>query len=217
MGDREFYHRHLPHYQPADATFFVTFRLAGSLPRAVVEQLRAEREIFRRISSLGRNERERVEQKREWSKAYFKKFESLLDGRSLGPTWLRKPSIAGIVSEALHYRDGKFYDLIAYCVMPNHVHVIFSTEGFSVRRADCPTNTVTDILQKLKWNTAIKANAVLGRSGAFWQGESYDHVVRDEDELERIIEYVLDNPVKAGLVRDWREWIWSYVRKDFLE
>ncbi len=64
----------------------------------------------------------------------------------------------------------------------------------------------------LKGGTAHEANRLVGRSGAFWEHESYDHYVRDEEELERIILYVLGNPVKAGLVADWRAWPWSYCR-----
>jgi REP element-mobilizing transposase RayT len=56
------------------------------------------------------------------------------------------------------------------------------------------------------------ANRELGRQGPFWQDESHDRVVRNENELNRVIQYVLDNPVKAGLVQTWEEWLWSYVR-----
>ena len=68
------------------------------------------------------------------------------------------------------------------------------------------------IMQSLKGYTARKINLPLGRSGTFWEEESYDHVVRDEAEFARIVSYVLNNPVKAGLVQDWQEWKWSYKR-----
>jgi hypothetical protein len=70
------------------------------------------------------------------------------------------------------------------------------------------------ILFSIKRYTAREANKILGRKGAFWQHESYDHVVRDGNELSRIIRYVKENPVKAGLVNDWKDWKWSYVRKE---
>ena len=73
---------------------------------------------------------------------------------------------------------------------------------------------MTVIMQRLKSFTARKANRILGRQGSFWQDESCDHVVRDDGELGRIVEYILQNPVKAGLVSDWQEWQWVYV-KDF--
>jgi REP element-mobilizing transposase RayT len=67
-------------------------------------------------------------------------------------------------------------------------------------------------MQSLKRHTARQANRILNRRGTFWQAESYDHVVRDEQELERIVEYVIDNPVKAGLIADGLAWPWTYVR-----
>lgn len=70
-------------------------------------------------------------------------------------------------------------------------------------------------MQSLKGYTARKANCLLGRSGTFWQHESYDHVVRDPSEWRRIVNYVLNNPVKAGLVDTWEKWQWSYCRLDF--
>ena len=65
-------------------------------------------------------------------------------------------------------------------------------------------------MQSLKGYTARKANLLLERSGVFWQPESYDHVIRDANEWRRIITYVLNNPVKAGLVDTWEKWQWSY-------
>ncbi len=70
-------------------------------------------------------------------------------------------------------------------------------------------------MHNIKRNSAKLANAALGRSGAFWQHESYDHFARDEAELERIIKYVIYNPVKAGLVDDWTKWKWTYCKYDF--
>ena len=67
-------------------------------------------------------------------------------------------------------------------------------------------------MQSLKGYTARKANQLLGRSGAFWHHESYDHCVRNSNEWRRIVNYVLNNPVKAGLVDEWEKWRWSYYR-----
>ena len=70
-------------------------------------------------------------------------------------------------------------------------------------------------MHSLKSYTAQKANQILGRSGAFWQGESYDNCIRNPDELHRIITYVLNNPVKIGLVKEWKEWKWNYLSKKY--
>jgi len=205
---KTYYRRHLPHYQPLEAEYHVVFRLAGSPPAEVIEQLRQERDIERKgIVTVGGGIRNQAHKQRR-NTAYFTKFDTLLDGASSGPHWLADKRVAALVAEAIHFRDKTQYDLYAFTVMPNHVHMVFAT----VRRADCPTYTVTQILQKLKWNTALKANRILNRSGAFWQDESYDHVIRTDEELERTIQYVLNNPVQAGLVSSWEQWPWTYCK-----
>ncbi|MDO7851315.1 REP-associated tyrosine transposase [Hymenobacter convexus] len=107
-----------------------------------------------------------------------------------------------MVAQALHYPAGKSYSLRCYCIMPNHVHLVVELpEG---------APSLAKTLQLLKGYSSRLANQLLGRSGSFWQAESYDHVVR-VGELERIIHYVLENPVKAGLVDDWEKWPYSYL------
>ncbi len=134
-----FYRRNLPHLQPPGATFFVTFNLAGSLPRAVLQQRKAEKRQLDAEKShlpelLGASDCEAVgdmtsEQKqehREWNRLWFRKFETALDNAQSGPLWLKDERIAKEVSEILRYRDGKVYRLDAYCIMANHVHVVFA-------------------------------------------------------------------------------------------
>ena len=72
------------------------------------------------------------------------------------------------------------------------------------------------IMQSLKGYTARKCNIALGRRGAFWQHESFDRAIRDEEEFDRTVRYVLDNPVKAGLVTTWRDWKWTYCRPQLI-
>jgi hypothetical protein len=109
--------------------------------------------------------------------------------------------------------------------MSNHVHVVFTPLAMQSSRTDVANsaentaqtkglcyNPLSSIMQSLKGYTARKANLLLGRSGAFWQQESYDHVVRNASEWQRIITYVLNNPVKVGLVDRWEKWQWSYCR-----
>ena len=107
--------------------------------------------------------------------------------------------------------------------MSNHVHVVFKpfldekslsvkadAERLSYESTEPP---LAVIMHSLKSYTANEANKILKRSGAFWETESYDHVVKDEQEYHRVVAYVLNNPVKAGLVREWREWPWSWKRQ----
>jgi REP element-mobilizing transposase RayT len=204
---KTFYYRHLPHYHPPNATYFITFRVAGSLPADAIERLQQERtQSLKRIGGFV-DKKCRVEAYREHQKGYLEKFDALLDGATTGPRWLGIPQVAEIVSESIHYRDQRVYDLLSYCIMPNHVHMVF------VGRSDTPTYR---ILQSLKRHTARQANLVLQRQDTFWQEESYDHVIRDGDELEQTIRYVLWNPVKAGLVESWEEWRWSYCKDGLL-
>ena len=132
----------------------------------------------------------------------FHKYESLLDEPNKGPTWLYQPKIAEIVQEAIHYRDQREYDLYAYCLMPNHVHLVFKKLNRDHLNGVFSDYPLTDVLRSLKWFTALKANRLLKRAGAVWQAESYDHVIRNVEELENIIIYTLNNPVKQGLSKN---------------
>ncbi len=117
--------------------------------------------------------------------------------------------------DSIHYRDGKEYELIRATIMPNHVHMIVEI-GDSIGNKNDPqdvSNTrLSVILHSLKRYTAFTCNKILNRTGAFWQSESYDRVVRNEKELEYTINYILHNPVKAGLVKEWKDWKFSYCK-----
>ena len=205
------YRRNLPHLQPADATLFVTFRLAGSLPKSVVEQRQNERNWLQHLQQTNPDHFARV--KSEFERAWFAKFEAVLDGASSGPTWLKDERIANQLADSFHYRDGKVFRLDAFTIMPNHAHVVYkpliATE--SSGEGEPTFHSLASIMQSLKGFTAHECNRLLGREGEFWAHESFDHYVRDHEEW-RIIAYVLNNPVKAGYEKQWREWKWSYRR-----
>ena len=211
-----FYTRHLPHFQPNDATYSVVMRLAGSLPLQAVIELQQERDVW--LGSTTGEKKQRVERHRELRVRMFKKLDGLLNHPKSGPMWLTNPVVAEIVAGAMKYWDNRAYELLAYSIMSNHVHIVFSTgEASTVPLPDFPLRgptryPVTNVLVSIKKYTAIRSNRVLRQSGQFWQDESYDHVVR-EKELERTIWYVLNNPVKAGLVNKWEEWPWSYLKE----
>jgi putative transposase len=205
---QQFYRRHLPHVQPPGATLFVTFRLASSIGIELLERLSVEAErgevVLARIPDVQeRAQRAYLEQSR-----LFGKWDTALDTAESGPFSLRDPRIADLVAESLNHRDGRVYDLDAFCIVPNHVHAVFAP----LPKADGTLHAISGIMHSLKRYTARQANLLLGREGSFWQDENYDHVVRDEAEQQRIITYVLNNPVKAGLVRHREEWKWAYCR-----
>ncbi len=202
------YERHLPHIQPPGATLFVTFRLAGSIPEVALERLKREaeeREEVLRQTAVSANLSSLIyqEQKRQ-----FARWDDLLDRAESGPRWLSQPEIARIVVNSLHFLDGKVYDLDVFSVMSNHAHVVFRP----LEKEDGTCHALQTIMHSLKRHTARQSNEVLGREGAFWQHESYDHVVRDRREWERIVAYVINNPVKAGLVEKWEDWLWTYLK-----
>lgn len=206
------YRRNLPHYQPEGATIFITFRLAGSIPMPTLLRLAEEYErtmatLKRQPASAERDEQIYLEQRRA-----FGRWDAALDALDGGPRWLEDPRIAQLLVESLHYRHGRVYDLHAFCIMPNHGHAVFTP----LAKQDGSFYSLAAIMHSLKRYTARQANLILGRTGAFWQHENYDHVVRDLAEFQRIVAYVLNNPVKAGLVREWQDWPWSYMNPDTL-
>lgn len=193
------YQRRLPHRLGAGETYFVTFRLAGSLPREVVLRLMEECNLVRlRASEQPAN--------RNAGKHFFSAFDEALDQVSPGPCYLSHPAEAAIVRASLHFLDGPGYELLAYCLMPNHVHLV----------AHLPLEVSAPLartLQRLKSHTARHLNRLRGDTGQVWQRESYDHRIRNARELAATIAYTLNNPVKAGLVQEWQQWPYSYWRE----
>ncbi|HVZ16662.1 MAG TPA: transposase, partial [Terriglobales bacterium] len=104
---------------------------------------------------------------------------------------MRQPAIAKLVANAIQHLDGKDYRLIAWVVMPNHVHLVFKM---------LPDRSLSKVMHSLKSFTAKEANRLLGRTGPFWQREYYDRLIRDAAELDRAVHYVRSNPGMAGLI-----------------
>jgi putative transposase len=202
------YHRNLPHIQPLGATLFVTFRLAGSLPQSVIAQWQKKQRWLHHLAKTNpaHHAKVRADFEREW----FAKFEAILDGAGVGPVWLSDERIAAIVDESLHYRDGKVYRLDAFSIMSNHVHAVI--KPLPIVEGEDLDQSLSTIMQSLKGYTSFKCNRLLGLEGEFWAHESYDHWIRDDDEWQRIVAYVLNNPIKAGYVKHWQDWKWSYRR-----
>ena len=130
----------------------------------------------------------------------FVAMDRLLDTARSGPIWLRQPEIAQLVIAALHEGEFRFrrYELHAFVIMSNHVHLLVTPQVVS-----------TKWLGPLKGSTAYQANLILNRQGPFWQDESYDRLVRDSAEFERIRKYIEQNPVRAGLVAGAEQFPWS--------
>ncbi len=194
-----------------------------------IQRMKEERILFKDKINGMNNWRHRSNEWQQFNYESFTRFDALLDSCRPGPTWLKDDKIAEIVEGGIRFFDQSVYDLLSFCIMPNHVHVIFelgasvgSSES-TIQRASQSLNVqefcrddsrylVTKVLASLKKYTAIRANRILRRSGSFWQHESYDHVIRDDAELLRMIYYVLDNPVKSGFVKNWKDWRWTYCK-----
>jgi putative transposase len=203
---REFYRRHLPHFQPRGFPLFITFRLANSLPIETVARYSAEtvevEQALRKIADSS----ERYRLKENEYRRLFEKWDNALHTTQLVVSYLGRDEVAAVVVNCIHYHDGEWFDLVAFCIMPNHVHLILTPKA----KFESADDSLAEIMHNIKRNSAKQANQILGLTGAFWQHENFDHVVRNEMELERIIQYTIFNPVKAGLVDDWTKWKWSY-------
>jgi REP element-mobilizing transposase RayT len=176
-----YYQRRLPHWNPEDAAVFLTWRLFGSLPPS-------------------RSEWERLPA----GKRFTAEDQALL--HSAGPHFLNDDRVADCVAATFVYGAEKLhlYDLHAWVIMPNHVHILIRPHG--------PLPRIT---RSIKSYSARQANRVLDRSGRpFWQIESFGHWVRNRAEFESIVHYIEFNPVKAGLVAAPEEWRWSSAWKN---
>ena len=202
---REYYRRNLPHFQPQGATILVNFRLAGSLPTEVIKRLKEENErLDIRILETKEHD-ERIKLREMMNRQHLDNWEDALHSTTHGPFYMREDPIAEIVSNSILFHDGEWFDVEAFSIMPNHVHLVITP----LEKTDGVYYGLTKIMHNIKRNSAKQANKLLGRTGPFWQHESYDHYIRNHAEFQRIIEYVLQNPVKAGLVDDWTAWKWS--------
>jgi len=195
FGEVRIRNRRLPHWENDGGLYFVTFRLADSLPRQVIERMIERHRILRAAKKTGAHLL--PHQKALAAEFCSSRIEEYFD-RGIGACHLRDPRIANLVANALHLRHSVRYRLIAWCIMPNHVHVVFRL---------FPGHELAAVMSSWKSFTARMANRVLGRTGTFWQREYYDRLIRNGDEFERAVRYVLMNPERAGL-KGW-EWVWS--------
>jgi len=185
---------YLPHWTREGAIYAVTFRLADSLPKSVVQSWEFERlDIVRTAQQMNRPLN--LAEERRLQKLFSDRVEAYLDAGA-GACWMQRDDVAGQVAGALLHFEGTRYRLAAWCVMPNHVHTVTQP---------IPGYELPGIVHSWKSFTGLEANRLLGRTGQFWQPEPYDHLIRDEDDFRRQVDYVLTNPKRAGL-KNWK-WV----------
>jgi REP element-mobilizing transposase RayT len=218
-----FYTSNLPHLTPIGGTFFVTFRVKDTLPANMMKGMRLQ--FLKEVSTITQRHLPRQVHKFEIAKAryrYFRNFDRRLDRAARSDTPLADPVVAKILTDKLHEFDGELYDLIAYCIMPNHVHLLISLANQTVdeeqfylsdKELSLTYRPLHEVMRRIKGSSSRLINQYLGRTGtAFWQKDSYDHFVRNARSFENIWWYILNNPVKAGLVAEVRDFKHTYWR-----
>ncbi|PZM86161.1 MAG: transposase [Candidatus Melainabacteria bacterium] len=175
---------YLPHCEFSLEPQMLTFNLHDSIPQPVLTVLTEELDILRRLEQQTKR---------------CTKIEDLLD-RGLGSCALSDPSIAQITEQAMGFFDEQRYKLHAWVIMPNHVHVLLTPKK---------EHSIASIVHSWKSFTSNRANKILGRSGAFWQREYFDRKIRNDKHFEDALNYIHNNPVKAGLCVSPELWMFS--------
>ena len=213
---------YLPHIENKKYQM-ITFRLFDSVPKSVIEQWKATlntgSQIGSQTSSLRQQptakypappsssssqtsslrEKDRQHDSAKESRRLLKLLDKYEDA-GYGQCYLRDDRAAEIVRDALFYYDQVKYEVISWCIMPNHVHVLIEVkEGW----------TLSTIMHGWRSYTAHEANKILGRTGDFWMDEYFDRYIRDEKHMNDVINYIDNNPFKAGLIDEGHVWPWS--------
>jgi len=209
---KESYKHILPHFQLPGQAYFVTWCLKETVPAKVVKKYSQELEKIKvQIEFAEKYKTGNLEEiKRQYyikRKKYFKAFDEALNVMNKTSIDLSKKENLFILKEALEFWQGKRLENYAWCVMTNHVHWVFGTlekdnEGDPVY--------LQDIMHSVKRYSSNKINKVNNRDGALWQKESFDTTIRNEKHLNNVIEYTLNNPVHARLVKNRRDWTGSF-------
>jgi type I restriction enzyme R subunit len=190
-------HRQLPHWAQAGTVCFVTWRTHDSMPKAVLAEWLEARDRWLLQHELAPSSVDWKEQLARCDPALLAEFhakftmqwEDALDACH-GACELRRPEVARVVSESLLHFDGSMYEMIAFVVMPNHVHLLATFADEQAMLAQC---------ESWKRFTATQINRLLGQSGRFWQQDAFDHLVRHEKQFVRLCRYIAENPSKAHL------------------
>lgn len=191
------HYRRLPHWEQAGVMCFITWRTIDSIPAATIRRWRVERAAWLRrheINPLAENWRELLRllpraDRREYHEHFTSAWMQKLD-ECFGACVLKRPELSKIVAESLLQFDGQKYVVSEFVIMPNHVHVLAQFEAERQLKRQC---------RAWKHYTAFEINQHLTATGRFWQVESFDHLVRSPEQFEYLRNYIVRNPVVAGL------------------
>lgn len=189
----------LPHLKREGGTYFVTFRQAGTLPKEILMRFKQERKVILQQAMAAKRPLTWHEQE-ELFRWYSSRVDKYLDAGH-GTCYLRDPELADLVAGAIGFFEGQRYELRAWVIMPNHAHiVVWPMQG----------HTLSKVLHTWKSFTSHEINKCLPTKVVpFWQSESYEHLIRDDDDRHRCRHYTLMNPVNAGLCARPEDWTWS--------
>ena len=214
MEKKEHYRKHLPHFQQPGQEYFVTWCLKDAVPPKALEAYTFQlKQIISEIETAQNNHCDELlvaDLKTKQTiirNKYMKAFDELLHIQTKMIIDLSKDENTRIMLDALRFWEGKRLENYAICVMSNHVHWVFRL--YDKNEKGEPV-WLQDILQSVKRFTANKLNAQENRKGTVWRSESYDTTIRDRKHLYNAINYTLQNPVSAGLLKNWWEWKGTY-------
>jgi REP element-mobilizing transposase RayT len=182
---------YIPHLDRPGLIQSVTIRLYDAVPESLIAKWKYQLSWEKKMPSS------------DPRRTALRRFIETYDDAGYGACWLKDNRIAQMVEVSLLRFDEARYRLLAWCVMPNHVHSIIKIlEGFPL----------DEVLHSWKSFTAHQANKLLGRCGKFWFREYHDRYIRDEAHYAATVDYVENNPVKAKLVPSKEFWKWSSAR-----
>jgi len=220
MKKKESYRNNLPHFQQPGQMYFVTWNLKDAVPRKALknytqklEQLKNQIDFHRQQDSESTKNEELKREYQQLQKKYKKAYDDLLAISKNNITDLSQSGNTQIISEALLFWENKKLKTFAYSIMPNHVHWVIAL--YEKDENGKPVY-LQDILQSVKRHTANRINKREGKQGNLWQKESFDTTIRDEKHLQNAVEYTLNNPCSAGLVKDRNDWAGNYLCPDYL-
>ena len=192
LGETKKYHNNLTHWEQDNATYFITFRLADSIPAEAIRKLNLKRESWLLTNPPPWS----AETEMEFHKLFSQILDEWMD-LGHGECLLRRPELREALTGTLLQGHEKTYLMRSFVIMPNHVHVLASLKDISLPNA----------LKRWKGSSAIAINRIARRTGTLWQKDYFDRLIRGPEHLFNVARYIQRNPVKAKL-RDHEFTLW---------
>ncbi len=211
------YKPYLPNIRPLGVNYFITIRLKDALPHDIIHQLEAEF-TQKKNDIIEEHPDDHQALLHEEVKRFFAKYDQLLDRNPRGACYLKHCDVQRLVKDQLYDMNGRYFDLQAHCVMPNHIHFLIDIAdqleylNLDPTQPESYQTFLNDTLEKLKGRAAYYSNQALRRRGNFWQQGSYQHHIQDDAEWCNIVNYIMLNPVRAGLARTSSEYEHCYYK-----